>query len=200
MVTKKNFDLLQKVFGTKKMEGIMPYAFVDEYGISLRSFDGVHTLVLSENTSGSERYRASYTMILAALSQLTAFDEVVIGTDGTISMYDLVTQQEFIVPIKTQSGDYINLLANIQKEISISKENNEDDTREFFIEDKAQMENIYLFIQENCYMSSNDFINLSKMLHLIMNETTYVTRIPEKNAFIVYNRFATYMTNNSVSI
>ncbi len=200
MVTKKNFDLLQKVFGTKKMEGAMPFAFVDGYGISIRSFDGVHKLVLAEETAGDERYRASYTMMVAALSQLTAFDDVMIGTDGTITMYDAASQQDFIVPIKMDSGEYINILADIQREIAKSKEEDESDTREFFVEDKLQMEDLFLFIQEKCYMSSADFANLAKMAHLIVDETVYVTRIPENNSFVVYNRFVTYMTDNSVSV
>jgi len=199
MVTKKNFDLLQTVFGTKKMEGSMPYAFIDGHGISIRSFDGIHTLSLAEETAGDAKYRASYTMLIAALSQLSAFDDVSIGTDGTIVMYDAAAQQDFIVQIKMDSGEYTNLLSEMQKEMESSKVNNELDTREFYIEDKAQLEEIFLFIQEECYMSSVDFAHLFKMAHLFIEETVYVTRIPESNSFVVYNRYATYMTDNSSS-
>ena len=197
MVTKKNFDLLQKVFGTKKMEGSMPFAFVDGYGLSLRSFDGLHSIVLATETAGDKRIRVSYTMLSSALSQLNAFDDVAIGTDGTVVLYDAAAQQDFIVPIEMDSGDYINILGGIQSSISQSKENNEGDTREFFIEDKAQVEEIFLFIQEECYMSSVDFTNLLKMTHLFVDETVYVTRIPGDNSFVVYNKFVSYMTNNA---
>lgn len=198
MVTKKNFDLLQKVFGTKKLEGTMPYAFVDGYGISLRSFDTIHTIILADETAGDSAFRASYTMLSAALSQLTAFDDVTIGTDGTITMYDAAAQQDFVVPIAMENGDYINLLAKAQAKIAESKADNEENTREFFIEDKAQVEDLFLFIQEHCYMSSTDFGNLQKMTHLFVDETVYVTRIPAENSFVVYNKFVTYMTDNSV--
>lgn len=197
MVTKKNFDLLQKVFGTKKMEGSMPFAFIDGYGISLRSFDGLHSIVLATETAGDNRIRVSYTMLSSALSQLNAFDDIIVGTDGTVVLYDAAAQQDFIVPIKMDSGDYINILESIQSSISKSKENSEDDTREFFIEDKAQVEEIFLFIQEECYMSSVDFANLLKMTHLFVDETVYVTRIPSDNSFVVYNKFVSYMTNNA---
>ncbi len=200
MVTKKNFDLIQKVFGTKKMQGSMPYAFVDGYGISLKSMDGVHSLVVAEDTAGEERIRISYTMMIASLSQLGAFDDVTIGTDGTIILYDVDAQQEFIVPIKMESGDYINILGNIQSEISKSKEYNENDTREFYIEDKFQIEEMFLFIQDECYMSSIDFANLSKMAHMFIDETVYVTRMPENNSFAVYNQYVSYMTDNANSI
>lgn len=199
MVTKKNFDLMQKVFGTKKMNGSMPYAFVDGRGISLQSIDGIHTLILAEDTAGDEKIRVSYTMLSSALTHLGAFDDVTIGTDGTVVLYDAISRQDFTVTISVDDGEYKNLLSIVQEKIENSKSLNIEDTREFYIEAKDDMEKIFLFIQEECYMSSIDFTNLYKMLHLFIDETVYVTRIPDENSFSVYNRHVTYLTDNSVS-
>jgi len=200
MITKKDLDLIQKVFGTNKLEGSMPYAFIDQYGISVKSVDNVHSIVLRVENTGSQSSRISYTMLVSVLSHLNAFDDVGIYGDGTIKLYDTVSQQNFDINIAMENGEYVNLLSRIQGKIASSKEENEDDTREFFVEDKHSMDSVYLFIQDKCYMSPEDFAHIQKMMHLLVDTTVYITRIPEENSFVLYNEHVTYMSDNSATV
>lgn len=200
MITKKDLDLIQKVFGTKKLEGSMPYAFVDSYGIAIKSIDNVHSIVLRVENTGSQSSRVSYTMLVSVLSHLNAFDDVAIYGNGTVELYDAVAQQNFEMNISMENGEYVNLLRKIQDRIEGSKRRNGDDTREFYIEDKYSMESAYLFIQDECYMSPEDFAHIQKMMHLLVETTTYVTRIPEENSFAIYNQNVTYISDNSATV
>jgi len=201
MITKKNFDVLVKVFGTKKLEGVMPFAYVDGMGLSLRSWDALHTIFISTETAGKDERQISYTMLVNNLSQMSSFDDVSIGTDATVSLYDSAAQQDYVLPMGIEGGEYKSLLGKMQATVSRSKEIDESNSRDFFIEDKAQIEEIALFIQEKkCYMSLVDFSNIQKMAHLFIDEDVYVSVIPEENTFVIYNKFVTYMTDNTVLI
>jgi len=200
MITKKDLDLIQKVFGTKRLEGSMPYAFVDSYGVSIKSIDNVHSIVLRVENTGSQSSRISYTMFVSVLSHLSAFDDVTVYGNGTIELYDAASQQIFEANVAMENGEYVNILSRIQNKVSSSKNNSEDDTMEFFVEDKYSMDSIYLFIQDKCYMSPEDFAHIKKMMHLLVDTTVYITRIPEENSFVLYNEHVTYMSDNSTTV
>ena len=193
-MVKKSLDAILKVYADK-ISGPTPYGFVDGLGMSVRSFDALHTLHISgdmNDVGGQKRICLAGVKMVSSVAG--AFDYVTFGTDGKVELGVLAKDA---VPMNINVytvGNYINLLAEMQNAAR------EDSYKEcmLFIEKQVDYEKIAdKLLDMGAILTYRDFKTLDALSFLTaeLDVTVYVDA--ENNDFVVQSKFFTYMTKNS---